>query len=75
MSAQGSAPAEFSDYVYSGPVQSVQLKAKDAEGKQVTFFEGTFFPGKTYTLPTDHPTVAAWVCGRILKEATEVSNG
>ncbi|AEV36814.1 hypothetical protein PSE_2304 [Pseudovibrio sp. FO-BEG1] len=41
----------------------------------MTFFESTFFPGKTYTLPTDHPTVAAWVCGRILKEATEASNG
>ncbi|SDQ17393.1 hypothetical protein [Pseudovibrio sp. Tun.PSC04-5.I4] len=72
MSAPSTAPTEFCDYNYTGPVQSVALKAKDTEGKLTVFFEGTFHPGKTYTLPCNHPTVQAWVCGQILtqKEAT-----
>ncbi|MDD7908637.1 MULTISPECIES: hypothetical protein [Stappiaceae] len=75
MSAHDQIPAEFSDFVYSGPIQSVQLKAKGENGEHTVFFEGTFFPGKTYTLPTNHPTISAWVCGGILKTAMEKANG
>ncbi|KZL05519.1 hypothetical protein [Pseudovibrio sp. Ad26] len=75
MSATGTAPAHFCDYAYSGPVQSVQLKAKNTAGEHVVFFEGMFSPGKTYTLPSNHPTIAAWVCGGILTKLAEASNG
>lgn len=64
----------FKDYLYSGPVQSVCLKAKGTDDKMVIFLDETLHPGKTYSLLDGHPVVEGWKAMKLI-EAKGVTNG
>ena len=50
----------FNTYTYTGPIQSVALKAPGADGEPVVFFEDTLYPGRDYLLPEGHKVVEGW---------------
>lgn len=55
-----SAPApelHIRTFKYTGPVQSIALQAKGADGEMAVFLEETLHPGKSYPLPDGHPIV------------------
>ncbi len=70
MSDQAANIPVFSTYLYTGPVQSVALKSKDATGKDVVFFEKVLHPGKSYDLPDGHSTIEAWKAMKLITPKT-----
>ncbi|MBO9421710.1 hypothetical protein J7481_19540 [Labrenzia sp. R4_2] len=71
------APTEysFSTYTYSGPIQSVSLRAKNPDGEPVTYFEAVLHPGKDYLLPDDHSAVRGWKAMKLIKPAQSGEEG
>ena len=60
--------AKTRDYIWTGPVQGVELKSA---GKII--FAGTLSPGKTYALPVDQGLVESWKSSGLITPAKPVS--
>lgn len=62
----------MSRYRYHGPVMGLTLVASDGSaGGRTVVAEEILVPGRSYTLPADHPRVVAMVAARRLTLAAE----